>query len=134
MDAEAPHRAQSILEDFDEAHPTYAQFQEHFVHSRWDSFLALLSSEYPLSHTTPMPRRAYQRLQELRQERTALVSKLQRAVLFTLVTMGLAVFVWAFTPYVGSWEASILGAFVFSVCLCMDWPILAALWEQDAQG
>src|SRR5215471_2733385 len=86
MDAEAPHRAQSILEDFADDHPTHAQLQEHFVHSRWDSFLALLSSEYPLPHTTLVHRREYQRLQELRQERTALVSKLQRAVLFTLVT------------------------------------------------
>jgi len=134
MDAEAPHRAQSILEDFDEAHPTYAQFQEHFVHSRWDSFLALLSSEYPLPHTTLVHRREYQRLQELRQERTALVSKLQQTVLFTLVTMRLAVFVLAFTPYVGSWKTSIIGAFVFAACLCVYWPILAALWKQDAQG
>ena len=143
MDAEAPHRAQSILEDFAEDHPKHAQLQEHFVHSRWDRFLALLPSEYPLSHTTTAHQRAYNRLRELRQERTALVAALKGAVNKTLATMvgavgGLALAALAPDGHGGMWwvflGVSLLGAGGFAVCIASYRPILAALWKQDAQG
>ena len=89
-----------------------------------------LPPEYPVRpHTNDVHRRAYQRLRELRRARKALVDALKKAVLLTLVTMGLAVFALAFAPYVGSWEASIIGAFVFATCLAVYWPVIVALWE-----
>ena len=110
--------------------------------SRWDSFLALLSSEY-LRHTTTAHQRAYNRLRELRQERTALVAALKGAVNKTLATMvgavgGLALAALAPDGHGGMWwvflGVSLLGAGGFAVCIASYRPILAALWKQDAQG
>src|SRR5215470_9980755 len=96
-----------------------------------------LPPAYPsLPTTTEEHRRAYHRLRDLQKERTALVTHLKWAALCTLGTMALAVFALAFARYVCSWKwgVSIIGAFLFAVCFCMYWPVLAALWERDAQG
>ena len=135
MDTERPQHATRVLEDFSDQHdPLHQPLRDHFASSRWGAFLETLPPDYTSRRgTSDEHRRAYQRLRERRKERTALVTKLQRAVRFTRVTLGLAVCALAFAPYVGSWEVSIIGAFVFATCLSVYWPVIAALWEGDEQ-
>jgi len=131
MDAEMPLWARAILEDFaDQHHSLHQPLHDHFVQGHWDAFLASLPPDYAVRPGRTLEhKQAYHRLRQLWQQRTDIVTDLKRALLFTLGTMGLAVFVLAFAPHGGPWELSIVGAFMFSACLVTYWLIMAALWK-----